>query len=87
MARKQNIYRDISHLDRNLDALIQELAMRCQRAFTHASGAPCRSAVVSLDNDGNTYQIADEQTFNPDCIKERTEMNEASCAFSLSITD
>jgi hypothetical protein len=37
----------LSHLDRNLDALIQELAARCQRIFVRAASASARSAVVS----------------------------------------
>jgi anaphase-promoting complex subunit 4 len=41
---KQN---DLSHLDRNLDALIQELTVRCHRLFARASAAATRSAAVS----------------------------------------
>ncbi|KAF5355856.1 hypothetical protein D9756_003780 [Leucocoprinus leucothites] len=39
--------KDLSHLDRNLDALVQELAIRCQRIFARAAAAASRSAVVS----------------------------------------
>ncbi|KAF8973944.1 anaphase-promoting complex, cyclosome, subunit 4-domain-containing protein [Flammula alnicola] len=40
---------DISHLDRNIEALIQDLAHRSERVFHHAAGAASRSAVVSFD--------------------------------------
>lgn len=39
--------KDLSHLDRNLDALVQELATRCRRIFDHAACAVARSAVIS----------------------------------------
>ena len=39
--------KDLSHLDRNIESLIQELATRCSRIFTHAAGATARSAVVT----------------------------------------
>jgi len=43
----QNIkHKDLSHLDRNLDSLMQELATRCQRIFIEAASATARSAVV-----------------------------------------
>lgn len=35
-------------MDRNVDALIQELAIRCQRVFARAAGAAARCAVVSF---------------------------------------
>ncbi|KAL6309999.1 anaphase-promoting complex, cyclosome, subunit 4-domain-containing protein [Sparassis latifolia] len=38
--------KDLSHLDRNLDSLIQELATRCQRIFGEAANGAARSAVV-----------------------------------------
>ncbi|KAJ7487618.1 anaphase-promoting complex, cyclosome, subunit 4-domain-containing protein [Mycena galericulata] len=38
---------ELNHLDRNLDALVQELASRCQRVFDGAAGATSRSALVS----------------------------------------
>jgi len=48
MAWQTNItQKDLSHLDRNLDALIQELAARCQRIFVRAASASARSAIVS----------------------------------------
>jgi len=39
--------KDLSHLDRNLDALILDLAARCQRIFVRAASASARSAIVS----------------------------------------
>lgn len=53
--------KDLSHLDRNLDALVQELAIRCQRIFIHAATAASRSAIVSdahLSIDCDTHQSA-----------------------------
>ncbi|KAH9486913.1 hypothetical protein JR316_0000979 [Psilocybe cubensis] len=41
--------RDLSGVDRNLEALIQELGNCCERVFHHASAAASRSAVVSFD--------------------------------------
>jgi hypothetical protein len=38
----------LNHLDRNLDALTQELAARCQQVFIRASGAASRSATFSF---------------------------------------
>lgn len=39
---------ELNHLDRNLDALVQEIASRCQRVFEGAAGATSRSALVSV---------------------------------------
>lgn len=33
-------------MDRNIDALIQELTIRCQKIFVRAAGASARSAIV-----------------------------------------
>ncbi|KAJ6509555.1 anaphase-promoting complex, cyclosome, subunit 4-domain-containing protein, partial [Mycena vitilis] len=41
------VQNELNHLDRNLDALVQELASRCQRVFDGAAGASSRSALVS----------------------------------------
>ncbi|KAH7930991.1 hypothetical protein BV22DRAFT_1027754 [Leucogyrophana mollusca] len=46
-----------SHLDRNLNALIQELASRCQRVFAQASQAAARSAVTSTDGGAIPPQV------------------------------
>ncbi|KAH7883604.1 anaphase-promoting complex, cyclosome, subunit 4-domain-containing protein [Phlebopus sp. FC_14] len=50
---------DFSHLDRNLEALVQELASRCQRVFARASQAAARSAIVSTDGGAIPTQVAD----------------------------
>jgi anaphase-promoting complex subunit 4 len=42
--------KDLSHLDRNLDALVQEVAIRCQRIFARAAAAASRSAIVSNEH-------------------------------------
>lgn len=45
---QQNVRpKDLSHLDRNLDALVQELATRSGRLFDHASHAAARSVEFS----------------------------------------
>ncbi|KAF8445957.1 anaphase-promoting complex, cyclosome, subunit 4-domain-containing protein [Boletus edulis BED1] len=41
--------KDFSDLDKNLDALVQEIASRCQRIFAEASQAGARSATMSVD--------------------------------------
>ncbi|KAH9946631.1 anaphase-promoting complex, cyclosome, subunit 4-domain-containing protein [Amylocystis lapponica] len=47
MAWPSNVkQKDLSHLDRNLDSLIQELATRCSRIFVEAASATARSAAV-----------------------------------------
>ncbi|KAJ7786332.1 anaphase-promoting complex, cyclosome, subunit 4-domain-containing protein [Mycena metata] len=47
---------DLNHLDRNLDALVQELASRCQRVFDGAAGATSRTALVSARRDSIASQ-------------------------------
>ncbi|KIJ68430.1 hypothetical protein HYDPIDRAFT_106626 [Hydnomerulius pinastri MD-312] len=46
-----------SHLDRNLDALVQKMASRCQRVFAQASQAAARSAIVSADGGAIPPQV------------------------------
>lgn len=52
---------DIRHLDRNLEALIQELAERCQQIFFHASGATSRSAHVAPETEVDISQMQGEK--------------------------
>ncbi|KAJ7092748.1 anaphase-promoting complex, cyclosome, subunit 4-domain-containing protein [Mycena epipterygia] len=47
---------ELNHLDRNLDALVQEIALRCQRIFDGAAGATSRSALVSARRDSMANQ-------------------------------
>ncbi|KAJ7169881.1 anaphase-promoting complex, cyclosome, subunit 4-domain-containing protein [Mycena filopes] len=47
---------ELNHLDRNLDALVQELASRCQRVFDGAAGATSRAALLILPEDVATTQ-------------------------------
>ncbi|KAJ3575641.1 hypothetical protein NP233_g977 [Leucocoprinus birnbaumii] len=54
------IRKDLSHLDRNLDALVQELALRCQRIFARAAAAASRSAIVSNEHLSITGDIHSE---------------------------
>lgn len=53
---------ELSHLDRNLEALVQQLAGRCQSIFMEASGAAARSAVVSTD--GGAVPVQDVEPSN-----------------------
>ncbi|KAF9241365.1 anaphase-promoting complex, cyclosome, subunit 4-domain-containing protein, partial [Melanogaster broomeanus] len=48
---------DFSHLDRNLDVLIHEMASLCQRIFAQASQAAARSAIVSGDGGAIPPQV------------------------------
>ncbi|KIJ21731.1 hypothetical protein PAXINDRAFT_165137 [Paxillus involutus ATCC 200175] len=48
---------EFSHLDRNLDALAQEMASWCQRIFAQASQAAARSATVSADGGAIPTQV------------------------------
>jgi hypothetical protein len=41
--------KDLNHIERNLDALVQDLAIRCQRNFSRAAAATSRSAVISAE--------------------------------------
>ena len=81
----QNIPRkDLRHLNRNLDALIEELANRCQRIFYHAAGAPSRCAVVSFDSSLHTERLPEEERPTESSLvfpfRERTIANEVNAA-------
>ena len=81
----QNIPRkDLSHLDRNLDALIEEIANRCQRVFYQAAGAPSRCAVVSFDSSLHTERLPEEERPTESSLvfpfRERTIANEVNAA-------
>ena len=79
-SRKQNVkQKDLSHLDRNLDSLIQELATRCSRIFVEAASATARSAAVMFGpNSASRVGKKKEQLNNssPALIRERTVRNE-----------
>ncbi|KZT30397.1 hypothetical protein NEOLEDRAFT_1185228 [Neolentinus lepideus HHB14362 ss-1] len=48
MAWQQSMkFRDLSHLDRNLDSLVQDLSIRCMRLFHPAAYATGQSAIIS----------------------------------------
>ena len=81
----QNIPRkDLSHLDRNLDALIEELANRCQRIFFQAAGAASRCAVVSFDSSLHAERLPEEERLTESSLafpfRERTIRNEVNAA-------
>ncbi|KAJ7181678.1 anaphase-promoting complex, cyclosome, subunit 4-domain-containing protein [Mycena crocata] len=70
---------ELKHLDRNLDALVQELALRCQRVFDGAAGATSRSALVSARRDsmGQATQARPTPQSNaPIAIRERINLAE-----------
>ncbi len=71
--------RDLNHLDRNLDALVQELATRCRRIFDHAAHAVSRSSVVS-GRDLVLTQAADARhsAIIRGSIRERNTIHEVS---------
>ncbi|PPQ64387.1 hypothetical protein CVT26_002094 [Gymnopilus dilepis] len=70
---------DLEKLDRNIDALIDELGHRCERIFHEASSAASRSAIVSfadgLDTDEIQGHLA-EQSWAP-LFRERTNVDES----------
>ena len=81
----QNIpQKDLSHLNRNLDALIEEVANRCQRIFRHAAGAPSRCAIVSFDSSLHTERLPEEERLTELSLtspfRERTIANEVNAA-------
>lgn len=53
---------DFSHLDKNLDVLVQEIASRCQRVFAEASQAAARSATVLVDGGATPPQASSVPT-------------------------
>lgn len=60
---EQNIkQRDLSHLDRNLDSLVQELATRAHRIFFEAANATARSAVLRSKVNVNPDYFAENTT-------------------------
>ncbi|PCH33624.1 hypothetical protein WOLCODRAFT_93867 [Wolfiporia cocos MD-104 SS10] len=68
--------KDLSHLDRNLDSLIQELAARCQRIFADAAGATGRSASMltpeNLTQGRDKARTEHAEAYSPSMIRERT---------------
>jgi anaphase-promoting complex subunit 4 len=67
---KQN---DLAHLDRNLDALIQELATRCQKIFLRGAIAATRSADVKWGQDPafRAKTTFSAELMNPLVVRER----------------
>lgn len=57
---------ELSDLDRNLDALVQELATRCQQVFEQASPATARFATVSVGGGGAVLTKAKELSPAPE---------------------
>ncbi|KAJ7706158.1 anaphase-promoting complex, cyclosome, subunit 4-domain-containing protein [Mycena rosella] len=71
---------ELNHLDRNLDALVQEIAFRCQRVFEGAAGATSRSALVSVGRHSIASQATPArptpQSNQPITIRERIILGE-----------
>lgn len=71
--------RDLSGLDRNLELLTQELALRGSRLFSRTTSAACASASVSHE-DGNSHFTAASDVLLGDgeriVIRERTAREE-----------
>ena len=75
---------ELSHLDRNLDGLVQELAARCQQVFSTASHAAARSAVISVDGGALPPQAAEASAATVClCVRQRViyEGNEVNSNF------
>lgn len=47
-------FKDLSHLDRNLESLVQDLSIRCQHLFWRASYATGQSANISHGSNAST---------------------------------
>ncbi|KDR85006.1 hypothetical protein GALMADRAFT_233556 [Galerina marginata CBS 339.88] len=79
--QKNGPQKDLNNLDRNIEALIQELANRCQQIFHQASGAASRSAIVSFDLISNAKRVPEKERSSEQYLgfpfRERTILNEA----------
>ncbi|KAF8872130.1 anaphase-promoting complex, cyclosome, subunit 4-domain-containing protein [Gymnopilus junonius] len=76
--QKGSTQNNLEKLDRNVDALIHELANRCELVFSQASVASSRSAVVSFHDSPNAERMQEhvlDQTLTL-LFRERTIMNE-----------
>ena len=75
-------------MDRNIDALIQELTTRCQKIFVRAAGASARSAIVTRGpgaetlTQGASHQISGYSTGA--LVRERV-LKDSEVRFLLSI--
>ncbi|KAK2461900.1 hypothetical protein APHAL10511_006363 [Amanita phalloides] len=70
------VQRDLNHLDRNLDALVQDLATRCRRIFDHAAHAVSRSSIVSGRDLPLTQAVDARHPMNKGSIRERNTIHE-----------
>ncbi|KAF7320323.1 DEAD-domain-containing protein [Mycena kentingensis (nom. inval.)] len=55
------VHNELSHLDRNLERLVAELASKCQRVFERAAGATSRCASVVPGRAGNATEARPAQ--------------------------
>jgi len=68
--------RDLSGLDRNLELLVQELALRGSRLFSRTTSAACASASVSHEDGNSHFTAASDVPLGEGervVIRERTE--------------
>ncbi|EPT04312.1 hypothetical protein FOMPIDRAFT_125581 [Fomitopsis schrenkii] len=79
--------KDLSHLDRNLDSLVQELATRAHRIFFEAANATARSAVLRSKVNVNPDYFAENTTLlravesnSSALIRERTVLEPGQAA-------
>ncbi|KAJ7591382.1 anaphase-promoting complex, cyclosome, subunit 4-domain-containing protein [Mycena floridula] len=71
---KQNVKpKDLNHLDRNIDALVQDLATRCRQIFDNASGATARTVEISGDHD---LAVFPGSAISKSLMRERTTVEE-----------
>lgn len=61
--------KDSSHLDRNIDALVQDLARRCQQVFDRAASAAARRAVVDPSLHSIVHLIEKEKIVGSDAVR------------------
>jgi anaphase-promoting complex subunit 4 len=71
--------KDLNHIDRNLNALVEELATRCRQVFDGAADAFSRSATIS----SGAWHLSSSPSLSPSkssfCIRERSVLiNEVS---------
>jgi hypothetical protein len=82
----QNIKRkDFQGLERNLDALVQEVSMRSSRLFSRTISATCSSASVS-DEYKARLAAASTSEEHPFTICERTIRDEDGVSITRSLT-
>ena len=81
--------RDLSGLDRNLELLTQEIALRGSRLFGRTTSAACASAYVSREDGDSHFTAVNEVLLGEGeriVIRERTVKDEGEVRNSFSLT-